>query len=60
MAQAFEPADGEGDLAIGGPDIAADELTDPQGSEETPPAPRDTIGASSVIWIKDLLRRYGP
>ena len=21
---------------------------------------RDTIGASSVIWIKDLLRRYGP
>ena len=60
VAQAPEPADDEGGLAIGGPDIAADGLADPPAPDEAPPAPRDTIGASSVIWIKDLLRRYGP
>jgi murein DD-endopeptidase MepM/ murein hydrolase activator NlpD len=60
FAPAPEPAEVEGELAIGGPDIAADGPADPPAPDETPPAPRDTIGASSVIWIKDLLRRYGP
>jgi murein DD-endopeptidase MepM/ murein hydrolase activator NlpD len=63
VAQAPEPEDPEGELAIGGPDIAADGPADapaPPALEQASSAPREMIGPASVIWIKDLLRRYGP
>jgi murein DD-endopeptidase MepM/ murein hydrolase activator NlpD len=62
VAQAVEPAGLEGELGIGGPDLAADDLAtepEPPAPEETPQAPLDTIDRSSIIWVKDLLARPG-
>jgi murein DD-endopeptidase MepM/ murein hydrolase activator NlpD len=63
LAQAPEPAELEGELAIGGPDLAADELADqpaPSDSEPVAAAPPERIGASSIVWVKDLLGRPPP
>jgi Peptidase family M23 len=62
IAQATDPIEPAGELAIGGPDIADDELaeTPDSTSPDIPSAPPATIGPSSIIWVKDLLSRTRP
>jgi murein DD-endopeptidase MepM/ murein hydrolase activator NlpD len=62
IAQATDPIEPAGELAIGGPDIADDELaeTPDPASPDIPSALPATIGPSSIIWVKDLLSRLRP
>jgi hypothetical protein len=56
VAQAVEPLEPGGELAIGGPDDESTAVADP-ASEDIASAPPAPIGPSSIIWVKDLFDR---